>query len=53
MVAFEDFVISQELSFFDSLNEKADNRYEVMVHFSEIEADTPAICGPVKSGFGA
>ena len=43
MAAFENFVISQELSFFDSLNEKANNRHGVMVHFSEIEPNTPTL----------
>ena len=46
-------VHTEQLGFFDSLNEKADNRYGVMVHFSEIEANTPAIWRPVNGGFGA
>ena len=53
MAMFENFLISEQLGFFDSLNEKADNRYGVMVHFSEIEANTPAIWRPVNGGFGA
>jgi hypothetical protein len=49
MAMFENFCISKQLGFFDILNEKADDRYGAMVHFSEIEANTPTICRSVKS----
>jgi hypothetical protein len=42
MAMFDNFLISKQLGFFDSLNEKTDNRYGLVVHLSEIEANTPA-----------
>jgi hypothetical protein len=45
MVAFENFLNQQRAWFFDRLNQKA--AIGVMVHFSEIEANTPTLWRPV------